>query len=86
MSDLTMTPDERAALRSMLAESLPIHEPTVALSVAAEAMSGDGILQYAGGRTRPRGRRRQIRQLRLPGRNDPCPCGSGRKWKRCCGR
>jgi uncharacterized protein len=21
-----------------------------------------------------------------PGRNDPCPCGSGRKYKRCCGR
>lgn len=20
------------------------------------------------------------------GRNDPCPCGSGSKWKRCCGR
>lgn len=20
------------------------------------------------------------------GRNDPCPCGSGRKWKRCCGK
>jgi len=20
-----------------------------------------------------------------PGRNDPCPCGSGRKVKRCCG-
>ena len=20
----------------------------------------------------------------LPGRNEPCPCGSGRKWKRCC--
>lgn len=19
------------------------------------------------------------------GRNDPCPCGSGNKWKRCCG-
>lgn len=19
------------------------------------------------------------------GRNQPCPCGSGRKWKRCCG-
>ena len=19
-----------------------------------------------------------------PGRNDPCPCGSGRKYKRCC--
>ena len=22
---------------------------------------------------------------RNPGRNDPCPCGSGRKYKRCCG-
>jgi hypothetical protein len=21
----------------------------------------------------------------LPGRNDPCPCGSGKKTKRCCG-
>ena len=21
-----------------------------------------------------------------PGRNDPCPCGSGRKYKRCCGK
>lgn len=22
----------------------------------------------------------------MPGRNDPCPCGSGRKYKLCCGR
>ncbi|HEU5061319.1 MAG TPA: SEC-C metal-binding domain-containing protein, partial [Kofleriaceae bacterium] len=22
---------------------------------------------------------------RAAGRNDPCPCGSGRKYKRCCG-
>ncbi|HKF97767.1 MAG TPA: SEC-C metal-binding domain-containing protein, partial [Steroidobacteraceae bacterium] len=21
-----------------------------------------------------------------PGRNDPCPCGSGKKLKHCCGR
>jgi len=27
-------------------------------------------------------------QLRTesPGRNDPCPCGSGRKYKKCCGK
>ena len=25
-----------------------------------------------------------IRQGRWPGRNDPCHCGSGRKFKRCC--
>jgi hypothetical protein len=22
----------------------------------------------------------------LPGRNDPCPCGSGKKFKKCCGK
>jgi yecA family protein len=26
-----------------------------------------------------------IRALGKPGRNDPCPCGSGNKYKRCCG-
>jgi uncharacterized protein len=24
------------------------------------------------------------RPMKTPGRNDPCPCGSGRKYKRCC--
>lgn len=24
-------------------------------------------------------------QGRVPGRNEPCPCGSGKKYKRCCG-
>ncbi|MBR0600264.1 SEC-C metal-binding domain-containing protein [Sinanaerobacter chloroacetimidivorans] len=22
---------------------------------------------------------------KIPGRNDPCPCGSGKKYKKCCG-
>jgi len=26
-----------------------------------------------------------IRRAQTVGRNDPCPCGSGRKFKRCCG-
>jgi len=25
-------------------------------------------------------------QEATPGRNDPCPCGSGKKYKKCCGR
>lgn len=24
--------------------------------------------------------------IKKPGRNDPCPCGSGKKYKKCCGR
>ena len=27
-----------------------------------------------------------VRAPNTPGRNDPCPCGSGKKYKRCCGR
>jgi uncharacterized protein YecA (UPF0149 family) len=23
---------------------------------------------------------------KAPGRNDPCPCGSGKKYKQCCGK
>lgn len=26
-----------------------------------------------------------IQRAATPGRNDPCPCGSGRKYKKCCG-
>lgn len=29
--------------------------------------------------------REPIRREAAPGRNDPCPCGSGRKFKKCCG-
>src|SRR5947209_17825347 len=25
-----------------------------------------------------------VERVRPPGRNDPCPCGSGKKYKRCC--
>jgi len=27
-----------------------------------------------------------LRPAKKPGRNNPCPCGSGRKFKQCCGR
>ena len=34
--------------------------------------------RYYGGTAKP------ARAAPTPGRNDPCPCGSGRKYKRCC--
>ena len=34
--------------------------------------------------TRPSGPE-PIRHSQTPGRNDPCPCGSGKKYKKCCG-
>jgi len=27
-----------------------------------------------------------VRKKKKVGRNDPCPCGSGKKYKKCCGR
>jgi uncharacterized protein YecA (UPF0149 family) len=27
-----------------------------------------------------------VREDKKIGRNDPCPCGSGKKYKKCCGR
>ena len=31
-------------------------------------------------------RQTPIRVEKTPGRNDPCPCGSGKKYKNCCGK
>ena len=28
----------------------------------------------------------QVKSDKKVGRNDPCPCGSGRKYKQCCGK
>ena len=30
--------------------------------------------------------KKQPRKVQKVGRNDPCPCGSGKKYKKCCGR
>lgn len=27
-----------------------------------------------------------VRMEKKVGRNDPCPCGSGKKYKKCCGK
>jgi len=31
------------------------------------------------------GPQKPVRKEKKPGRNDPCPCGSGKKYKKCCG-
>jgi len=32
------------------------------------------------------GKGEPIKADAAPGRNDPCPCGSGKKYKKCCGK
>ncbi len=31
-------------------------------------------------------KKQPVQKAKKPGRNDPCPCGSGLKYKKCCGR
>lgn len=44
----------------------------------------DGRWYYAGGHTIAN--QTMVRQAVKVGRNDPCSCGSGKKFKKCCGR
>ncbi len=51
-----------------------------------EDLSDQGMQQAAARDTRDRQPVQPIRAEKLPGRNDPCPCGSGKKFKNCHGR
>jgi SEC-C motif-containing protein len=44
----------------------------------------NGIWYFEAGKTLPP--RQVVRTAPKAGRNDPCPCGSGRKFKKCCGQ
>ncbi len=39
-----------------------------------------------GGDTSVKSVKKEPRRVKKVGRNDPCPCGSGKKYKKCCGR
>ena len=42
--------------------------------ITAESAGNDGTVK-----------KQPIKKDKKPGRNDPCPCGSGKKYKKCCG-
>ena len=50
----------------------------------AEALDEDALVELATERARLD--RAPIRVEKVAGRNDPCPCGSGRKYKACCAK
>lgn len=43
-------------------------------------------LQEKGGSLEEESRPKQAKTTKKVGRNDPCPCGSGKKYKQCCGK
>ncbi len=63
-------------VRMMYIARVRVHEEPKREKVAEETgTSGDQTVK-----------RTPQRAVKKPGRNDPCPCGSGKKYKKCCGR
>ena len=65
--------------RMMLTIQVRTQEAPKREQVAKPTGTGGGQAASAKGHT-------PIRKGKKPGRNDPCPCGSGKKYKKCCGR
>ncbi len=68
-----------------------IREETVRRLYSVRLKSNDEVKRerVASGITEGRGDgtvKKQPRRVQKVGRNDPCPCGSGKKYKHCCGR
>ncbi|QIK38370.1 preprotein translocase subunit SecA [Caldichromatium japonicum] len=51
-----------------------------------EATADEAAEAPAGGRSPEEQMRPYVRDGRKVGRNEPCPCGSGKKYKQCCGK
>ena len=68
---------------------MPKEQPTVRVQVMKEANGGRMNMAFAQGRTTPPQNPPKVpttvRNTVKVGRNDPCPCGSGKKYKKCCG-
>ena len=82
--------EEDATRRSPQVRGGPQFRQMNAQHNAMEAFDGNAARQAAS--ASPMAQRRQaenvtvVRSVPKVGRNDPCPCGSGRKYKQCCGR
>jgi hypothetical protein len=61
--------------------TLRADSPADALRVFAKHRGGGGAIPT----TDAEGNRQRPPEARKTGRNKPCPCGSGRKYKQCCG-
>ncbi|MBU0507402.1 SEC-C domain-containing protein [bacterium] len=63
------------------------HAESAGMAYSQAIQPGSDAASPAGGEGTPpqAGKRQPIRVSPQVGRNDPCPCGSGKKYKKCCG-
>ena len=65
----------------------PMPNPYAGYSTTHETYEGEAAQRAAARNVnRPQQRTQPIKAQPKVGRNDPCPCGSGKKYKNCCGQ
>ena len=77
--ELGITPEPQASPIAGSGVIMKGGEEEAAAGTFQDKQSAESREQTAGGRKLKAGGRKI-------GRNDPCSCGSGKKYKRCCGR
>ncbi len=81
---LTQAPIEfQAPSLADRAQSFSAPAKTMDISASSSLKFNSALKAQAGGETRQKPRDASGKKI---GRNDPCPCGSGKKYKKCCGR
>ena len=73
----------RPTLKMNAAEFADFCESVVVPMIQRHREMFPNMPRLASGRTAPRTHKEKYPGT---GRNDPCPCNSGKKYKRCCGR
>jgi len=73
-------------LLASLPQSLLRADPAATARPAAAAPAGEAVFPGDGPPPAPKIELPIKREIPKVGRNDPCPCGSGKKYKSCCGR
>ncbi|MBQ5389368.1 MAG: SEC-C domain-containing protein [Clostridia bacterium] len=74
-----MVADIRETTVLRVLSALPRREAPIERKQVAKPL----VEGFAGGKVPQK--RAPVRKAEKVGRNDPCPCGSGKKYKKCCG-
>ena len=68
------------------AEKMKARQEQLAAPTADEGPAGAAPQPQGASSSQPEKPRTVVREGRKVGRNEPCPCGSGKKYKQCCGK
>jgi len=81
----TVKKEEEMAVFDFARQALVHEEKTQFQDVPEEAPGAEAATSY-GGQLPQQKVETYVRETPKVGRNDPCPCGSGKKYKKCCGK